>query len=96
MAIAVSGLKVEIREVVLRDKPPELLEISPKATVPVLVDGERILDESLDIMHWALRQNDPDNWLEHIDEELIAANDGPFKQQLDRYKYPGRYDLQDG
>jgi glutathione S-transferase len=96
MAIAVSGLKVEIREVVLRDKPPELLEISPKATVPVLVDGERILDESLDIMHWALRQNDPDNWLEHIDEDLIAANDGPFKHQLDRYKYPGRYDLQDG
>lgn len=96
MAIAVSGVTVEMREVVLRDKPPEMVEVSPKATVPVLVHGEGVLDESLDIMRWALRQNDPEKWLQHIDEDLIAANDGSFKQNLDRYKYPSRYDLADG
>jgi glutathione S-transferase len=96
MAIAVSGVTVEIREVVLRDKPPEMLEVSPKATVPVLVHGQSVLEESLDIMRWALRQNDPVKWLQHVDEDLIAANDGPFKQHLDRYKYPSRYDLADG
>lgn len=97
MAIAVSGVQVQLREVVLRDKPPELLEVSPKGTVPVLwlSDGS-VLEESLDIMHWALAQNDPQHWLAHIDNELIAANDGPFKQALDRYKYPHRYDLSDG
>ncbi len=97
MALAVSGLALELREVVLRDKPPELLAISPKATVPVLVtcDGE-VLDESLDIMHWALAQNDPQNWHSDIDGDLISANDGPFKQALDRYKYPHRYGLPDG
>lgn len=96
MAIAVSGVAVELREVVLRDKPPELFEVSRKATVPVLVDGERVLDESIDIMRWALRQYDPENWLRHVDDDLIAMNDGPFKQQLDRYKYPNRYNLPDG
>jgi glutathione S-transferase len=97
MAIEVSGVQVELREIVLRDKPPEMLEISPKATVPVLLlaDGA-VLEESLDIMHWALTQNDPEQWLAHIDDEWIAANDGPFKHALDRYKYPHRYDLPDG
>ncbi|WP_281346870.1 glutathione S-transferase [Sphingorhabdus profundilacus] len=97
MAVAVSGMNVELREVVLRDKPPELLAISSKATVPVLVknDGE-IIDESLDIMRWALAQNDPEGWLSVIDEDLISANDGPFKQALDRYKYPHRFGLADG
>jgi glutathione S-transferase len=97
MAVAVSGVKVELREVVLRDKPTEMLGVSPKGTVPVLVlsDG-RVLDESLDIMCWALGQNDPENWLSRNDDELIAANDGPFKQALDRYKYPHRYDLPEG
>jgi glutathione S-transferase len=97
MAVAVSGLIVELREVVLRDKPSELLAISPKATVPVLVTGDGdVLEESLDIMRWALAQNDPKNWLSDIDEDLISANDGPFKQALDRYKYPHRYGLPDG
>lgn len=97
LAIAVSGVKVELREVVLRDKPPEMLEISPKGTVPVLVVSEsEMLEESLDIMHWALGQNDPENWLADVDADLIAANDGPFKQALDRYKYPHRYNLIDG
>lgn len=97
MAVAVSGVEVELREVVLRDKPAEMLEASPKGTVPVLVlnDGS-VVDESLDVMHWALAQNDPLSWLSHADAELIAANDGPFKQALDRYKYPHRYDLADG
>jgi glutathione S-transferase len=97
MAVAVSGVKVELREVVLRDKPAEMLAVSPKGTVPVLElpDG-RVLEESTDIMHWALEQNDPDNWLRHVDTDLISANDGPFKQALDRYKYPHRYDLPDG
>ena len=97
MAIAVSGVKVELREVVLRDKPAEMLEVSPKGTVPVLVlSGGLVLDESLDIMRWALAQNDPEHWLAHLDGDLIAVNDGPFKQALDRYKYPHRYELEDG
>jgi len=97
MAIAVSGVKVELREVVLRDKPPELVDASAKATVPVLVlpDGE-VIDESLDIMHWALRQNDPGNWLAADDKGLIQQNDTSFKSALDRYKYPHRYGLEDG
>jgi glutathione S-transferase len=96
MAIAVSGVGVELREVVLRDKPPEMLAISPKGTVPVLhlADGN-VIDESLDIMRWALGQYDPDNWLAGDEPERIAANDGPFKAALDRYKYPHRYDITD-
>ena len=97
MAIAVSGIKVELREVVLRDKPPEMLEVSPKGTVPVLyLPNNDVIDESLDVMHWALGQNDPENWLAQIDDALIAVNDGPFKHALDRYKYPHRYGLSDG
>lgn len=97
MAIAVSKVQVELREVVLRDKPPEMIAVSPKGTVPVLVVGDgHVVDESLDIMRWALAQNDPTNWLAHADAGMIAANDGPFKQALDRYKYPHRYGLADG
>lgn len=97
MAVAVSGTPVELREVVLRDKPAEMLEASPKGTVPVLVlpDG-RVLEESLDIMRWALSQCDPEDWLRHHDQNIVSASDGPFKQALDRYKYPHRYDLPDG
>jgi glutathione S-transferase len=97
MAIAASGVRVELREVVLRDKPPEMIAVSPKGTVPVLVLGDgQVVDESLDIMRWALAQNDPANWLAHADAGMVAANDGPFKQALDRYKYPHRYGLADG
>ena len=97
MAIAVSGVQVELREVVLRDKPLEMIEVSPKGTVPALVlpDG-RVLEESLDIMHWALGVSDPEVWLTIVDEALIATNDGAFKRALDRYKYPHRYYLADG
>lgn len=97
MAIAASGVQVELREVVLRDKPSEMIAVSPKGTVPVLLLSEgHVVDESLDIMRWALAQNDPGNWLAHEDAGMIAANDGPFKQALDRYKYPHRYGLADG
>lgn len=96
MAIAVSGVQVELREVVLRDKPPELIEASAKATVPVLVlhDGQ-VIEESLDIMRWTLRKNDPENWLAANGIDLIAQNDEPFKASLDRYKYPHRHGLVD-
>jgi glutathione S-transferase len=77
----------------LAAKPPELFAVSPKATVPVLVlaDG-RVIDQSLDIMRWALAQRDPEGWLAGDDAALIAVNDGLFKHHLDRAKYPGRYD----
>lgn len=92
MALLVSETRCEIREVKLRDKPAELIAASPKATVPVLVLPEgQVLDESLDIMRWALRRNDPEGWLAGDDAGLIAANDGAFKHHLDRYKYPERY-----
>lgn len=92
MALLVSGSVCEIREVKLREKPPEMIEASPKATVPVLVLGNgEVIDESLDIMRWALRRNDPERWLDGDDIELIEINDGAFKFHLDRYKYPDRY-----
>lgn len=99
LALAASGQACELREVVLRDKPAELLAASPKGTVPVLVlpDGA-VIDESLDIMLWALGVNDPQGWLppagarHHETLTLIAECDGPFKHGLDRYKYPQRYE----
>ena len=96
MALFISAVEFEHREILLRAKPPEMLAVSPKGTVPVVVlpNGD-VLDESLDIMHWALAQNDPENWARRIDSGLIAANDGPFKSALDRYKYPARYGLDD-
>ena len=93
MALWRSGVTVELREVKLAAKPPELLAASPKGTVPVLVlaDGT-VIDQSLDIMRWALAQSDPEGWLAGDDAGLIATNDGPFKHHLDRAKYPGRYE----
>ena len=97
LALYASGALVELREVVLRDKPAHMLEISPKGTVPVLLlqDGT-VIDESFDIMIWALGRQDPDEWLGEDDTEgLIARNDGEFKHALDRYKYPDRYPDED-
>ena len=100
MAIHISSQKCEIREVLLRDKPPSMLEYSSKGTVPVLVlqSGE-VIDESLDVIDWALNLNDPDNWQRSKDnektKELIKINDGEFKHHLDRYKYSKRYDNED-
>jgi glutathione S-transferase len=93
MALWVAGMVVELREVKLAAKPPELIAASPKATVPVLVlpDGT-VIDQSMTIMRWVLAQNDPESWLAGDDPALIAANDGPFKHHLDRAKYPGRYE----
>lgn len=92
MALAISGTACHIREVKLSHKPAELIAASPKATVPVLVlPGGEVIEESLDIIRWALLQNDPESWLGREDRILIEANDGPFKHHLDRYKYPNRY-----
>jgi glutathione S-transferase len=96
LAIQVAGIAVEKREVVLRDKPPHLLAISPKGTVPVLLlPNGQVLEQSLDIMRWALAQHDPQGWLAHGDpqqaQELLDTNDGPFKRLLDAYKYPERH-----
>lgn len=99
MALYSARTDHEHREVVLRDKPEHLIQISPKATVPVLqLPGGDILEESLDIMFWALKKNDPDNWLGQNAEKahkLISRNDGPFKKFLDRYKYPDRFEEED-
>ncbi len=92
MAIVSSGVQVILREVSLGDKPQSLLDISPKATVPVLLTVDnKVIDESLDIMLWALRQADPNAWLKDINYALIKNNDGTFKLWLDRYKYADRY-----
>jgi glutathione S-transferase len=92
MALLVGDISFEIREIVLRAKPPEMLAASPKGTVPVLVcaDGE-VIDESLDIIEWALAQNDPENWLSWHDPALIATFDSQFKHHLDRTKYPQKF-----
>jgi glutathione S-transferase len=92
LALLISGTACELREISLRSKPPEMIAVSPKATVPVLVlpDGA-VIDESLDIMRWALGRNDPEAWLAFDDDAIIVENDGAFKYHLDRYKYPERY-----
>lgn len=94
MALRYAGISVETREVVLGDKPRHMLAVSPKGTVPVLVlpDG-KVIDESLDIMAWALAQQDPDGWLtdNRLFQELITENDSSFKRALDQYKYAARF-----
>lgn len=99
LALQESRIAVEHREVDLKARPEALRAVSPKATVPVLVlaDGT-VLEESLDIMRWALEQDDPSSWLPGTDseqirhQEFLAQNDGPFKHHLDRYKYATRYE----
>lgn len=98
MAVAYSGVEVELVEVSLKAKPPQMLERSPKGTVPVLVLDDQVLEQSLDIMRWALGQNDPGDWSMSGDAdaqqqiaELIGQNDSSFKIDLDRYKYAVRY-----
>jgi glutathione S-transferase len=103
LALAASGTVCELREVVLAHKPAALLRASPKGTVPVLIllDGT-VLEQSLDIMLWALRRHDPYQWLPADAQELadvlqlISLCDGDFKTNLDRYKYPNRYGMPDG
>ncbi len=100
MAIYTSQQKCEIREVLLKDKPPSMLGYSSKGTVPVLVlQSGNVIDESLDVIDWALDINDPYNWKRSKDskktKELIEINDGDFKFHLDRYKYSKRYENED-
>lgn len=103
LAIKASGVKVRLREILLRDKPEPFLQASAKGTVPVLElpDGQ-VIDESLDVMFWALEASDPQGWLavrardkDHVSAHL-AHLDTEFKHHLDRYKYATRYDDVDG
>jgi glutathione S-transferase len=89
MSLLESGVEVELREVILRDRPEHMMDISPKGTVPVLLlpDGT-VIEESLDIMLWSLDES----WLAGDWKELIDVNDGDFKHHLDRYKYNNRYE----
>ena len=106
LALHASGVAHEHREVVLKNKPAPMLALSPKGTVPVLwvpgPGGGQVLEQSLNIMLWALRQRDPEGWLPESPANmaealaLIAHNDGPFKHHLDRYKYPNRFGLESG
>ncbi len=96
MGLKISEIGYEHREILLRDKPAELLSISPKATVPVMVlESGEIVDESFDIMLWALKQHDPEQWLapdmEHM-LGLIKTIEGPFAQEQFRYKYASFFD----
>lgn len=99
MALVYAGVKVVLREVDLRDKPALMLQVSAKATVPVLVlEKAKVLEESLDIMAWALAMADPQGWLQRLDENqlqisqtIINENDNEFKQHLDHYKYIDRF-----
>ena len=98
MGLAYAGVRFELREVVLSNKPQAMLSASPKATVPVLVltDGT-VIDESREILAWSLSQSDPDGWLSHfpaegpVAESLIDQCDGEFKTALDKYKYHVRF-----
>jgi len=107
LALAAAGLlpgrDLELREVNLQARPPELLQASAKGTVPVLVAGEQLIDESLAVMRWALERDDPQGWLRGWSaaeaaaiDDLIAENDGPFKHHLDRSRYASRYSAAEG
>lgn len=96
MALHYAGIQVELREILLRDKPASMLAASTKGTVPVLLlpDGV-VLDESYEVMRWALEQSDPDQWWDSSStaevDALIQQNDGSFKVCLDHYKYADRH-----
>mgnify|MGYP001261125367 CR=1 FL=1 len=95
MALSYSKVSVEVKEILLNNRPPELLAVSIKGTVPVLcINDTTVIDESLDIMKWALIQNDPNLWSHYNKEmqfDIIEENDNEFKYWLDRYKYYDRY-----
>lgn len=100
MALLVAGIDFDAHEVSLRDKPPEMLARSPKGSVPVMLlpDGS-VLEQSWDIMRWALNQDASKRWWEPAQStenlEWLTRNDGMFKHHLDRYKYPERYNETD-
>ena len=95
MALAYSKIKVELKEILLNNSSPELYAVSPKGTVPVLyINNITVIDESLDIMKWAISHNDPNLWLgnhKSTQFNIIEKNDNKFKYWLDRYKYFDRY-----
>lgn len=95
MALLQAGIEFDAHEIALRDKPSEMLRMSPKGTVPVLVlPDQHVVDQSLEIMGWAFAGRDPGGWWDRAQsdlcQELVGLNDGPFKQHLDGYKYPER------
>ena len=94
MAIRLCGISYEHREILLRDKPQAMLDVSPKGTVPVLVTEEgKVIDESLDVMLWAIEKSGH-KLAKTIDASMpwIHKNDTFFKRNLDRFKYPNRYE----
>ena len=94
IALKYAGIQVEHREIEFRNKPKSMLLVSPKGTVPVLCLDGLVLDQSLDIMRWALEKSDPDGWSSvdaTVSQAWIEKNDGPFKVLLDQYKYPNRF-----
>ncbi|MFP3515394.1 glutathione S-transferase [Pseudomonas sp. SIMBA_077] len=92
MALRYSGVALSIVEVNLKAKPAEMLALSPKGTVPVLACANgQVIEQSVEIMLWALAQHDPDHWLRPDSRALIEENDQVFKVSLDRYKYAIRY-----
>ena len=96
MALKLTNIKCEIREVRLNNKPKHMLEVSPKGTVPVLILNDRTIDESMDVIQWALNKKDVfkgnlnENQIK-VSNELIRRFDDKFKYHLDRYKYASRY-----
>ena len=95
MGLAYSGLSYEHREISLKDRPQSLYDISSKGTVPVLqLENGHVIDESIDIIKWALAQNDPKDWYQYQKEDqdrLVEMNDNEFKKRLDKYKYHVRF-----
>ena len=96
-ALISSNIDVELREIVLKDKPNEFLSVSTSGTVPCLQLKKKIIDESIDIMIWALKKNDPDRWLDMPAEgySLIDDVENKFKPNLDKTKYASRYPQND-
>ena len=100
MAIQLAGIKCELREVRLSNKPDHMLEVSPKGTVPVLVLEDKVIDESNDIINWVLNDhkifevnlNDEQS---NLTKDLVKLFDEKFKFHLDRYKYATRYENSD-
>lgn len=94
MALVYSGIRVELREVKLSAMPDSMLQLSPKATVPVLVlSNGQVIDESLEVVLWSLSQSDPEHWLDigATSKQLIQRFDEEFKPLLDYYKYADRH-----
>jgi glutathione S-transferase len=93
LAVAASGIEVELREILLRDKAAAFLEASPKGTVPVLV-SDRVIEESIEVMDWALTQSDPEGLLYAgpAARDLVLRCEAEFKGHLDRFKYAVRYE----